>query len=292
MNKGNNKSVAFAIVDILAYIEVLEVEDEKYSILFKVALASILMNISNVFRNGKCLSYRKDWQKRTISRSEVHSKFLSYCKDVLLLDIRSRENIKPFVQNFINFNFGDSRNYLKTLHDNTIDLVITSPPYLNSRDYTDIYRLELWLLGYIKNFEEEKKLRRSALTSHVQIKLPDTSYPQIEDITTFISHLEGLNGSLWNRNIPNMIKGYFNDMEQIFLILKNKVKRDGKIYLNVSNSAYGGIICEVDTILAKIAESNGFTIEEIRIARHINSSKQQNLKEKLRESILVIKNTR
>ena len=36
-----------------------EVEDERYKNLFTVALASIILQTSNMFRNGKCLSYKK-----------------------------------------------------------------------------------------------------------------------------------------------------------------------------------------------------------------------------------------
>ena len=40
---------------------------------------------------------------------------------------------------------------IKSIPDNSIDLVITSPPYLNSRDYTDTYMLELKTLGFTQN---------------------------------------------------------------------------------------------------------------------------------------------
>lgn len=284
-----NEPVANAILDIIVKIRELEINSSIYSNLFKLALGSQLVVVSNVFRNGKCLSYKKNWSNISITRKEVHQLFLSHCRDIILIDIRSKEQIKPIVHNYTNIMRGDSRELISEIPDNSLDLVITSPPYLNSRDYTDIYRLELWVLGYITRFEQEKKIRKSALTSHVQVKLAEKSHPQVNELEHFIDHLHSLNGNLWSKDIPNMVKGYFADMESIFIKMHSKLKKDAMVYINVSNSAYGNKICEVDTILARIAHQNGYKALEIRTARYINSSKQQSLPEKLRESIIVLK---
>ena len=52
-------SVAIAIKKLQVIIK--EIEDSKYKELFTVALAAILLDVSNLYRNGKCLSYKKDW---------------------------------------------------------------------------------------------------------------------------------------------------------------------------------------------------------------------------------------
>lgn len=286
-----NKPVSNAIFDITIRINKLEREGMvPYTSLFRIALASQLISISNVFKNGKCLAYRPNWENINITRRQVHELFLNHCRDILLVDLRTSENIPPKVFNHLYCSHGDSRQHINFVPDNSIDLVITSPPYLNSRDYTDIYRLELWILGYVTRYEEERKIRSSALTSHVQIPLPERRYPNIQELNKFIKHLNGLNGSLWNKSIPLMIKGYFADMEQLLKDMYHKLTIGAKVYINISNSAYGGQIIEVDTILAKIAKKQGYRANEIRTARLINSSKQQQqqLEEKLRESIIVL----
>ncbi len=283
-----NDPVREGITDILEKMHALPVSLNKYFNLFKVAIGSHLVAVSNVFRNGKCLSFKKNWENNIIQRKDVHKLFINHCRNILLVDIRSKINTNSNVHNYVNVFRGDSRILVENLSDNSIDLVITSPPYLNSRDYTDIYRLELWMLGYVSKFVEEKKLRSSALTSHVQIAVAETLHPNIPELTDFLNHLESI-GTLWNKNIPNMVKGYFSDMESILEKLHPKLKRDAMLYINVSNSAYGNKICEVDTILAKIAETKGYEALEIRTARYINSSKQQAINSKLRESIIVLK---
>ncbi|MGH1336084.1 MAG: hypothetical protein ACRBFS_08140 [Aureispira sp.] len=285
-----DREVAYAIVDILNYINKRKYNLKEHYHLLKLALASILLGVSNVYRNGKCLSYKRDWQKISITRKEVHQKFLSICKQVFLVDLVSKQNSKATTENRANFRHGDSRNELALYENDYFDIVITSPPYLNSRDYTDIYRLELWLLGHISMYKKEQGLRKSALTSHVQITLPETTYPDVEQLNEYIEYITNPDNDvrLWNRNIPNMIKGYFQDMKGILEQLYLKLKKGGKVYLNVSNSAYGGKVCVVDEILAEIAKKEGFTVDEIRIARYIGSSAQQKLERKMRESVIVL----
>ena len=77
-------------------------------------------------------------------------------------------------------------------------------------------------------------------------------------------------------------------MEDLLTGFHKVLKSKGRVYLNVSNSAYGGKICEVDTIIAEIAEGVGFNIVELRVARFTKSSGQQNLHGQLRESVTVM----
>jgi len=283
-----NRQVTYGIIDINSRISELVASENRYSKLFKISLAAILINISNVFRNGKCLSYKTNWENNKIKRRDVHKIFLKHCKEVILADLKTKESSKLKVHNYLYCYNGDSRKEIKDLINKSIDLVITSPPYLNSRDYTDIYRLELWILKFIMKFEEEKKIRKSAFTSHVQVQLKSTTHPQIKELRNYLSHIKQYNNKLWNKNIPNMIKGYFYDFENLLKDLLPKLKTKAKIYINISNSAYFGKICEVDVILAKIAKKQGYKIIEIRLARYIKSSSQQKLNEKIRESVIVL----
>ena len=65
------------------------------------------------------------------------------------------------------------------------------------------------------------------------------------------------------------------------------MKINSKVYINVGNSSYFNSIIETDTIIAEIAEMNQFQVDEIRIARYLKSSGQQDSK-KIRESVIVL----
>ncbi|EKS7870924.1 hypothetical protein QCQ72_005995 [Bacillus cereus] len=258
-----------------------KIDDKKYSQLFKIPLASLLLEISNVYRNGKCLSYKKGWKESAdLKREDVHTLFLDRLKNVILPDIiKMNKDKKKSGKLFSNYNFcylGDSRENISRLENNSIDLVITSPPYLNSRDYTDTYMIELWMLDLIKNYEELRNLRKKTIRSHVQVAWGENiPLLNISELENAIKKLEVHRGQFWNKHLLGMIKGYFLDMDLLFDKLGCKMKKNGKVYFNVANSAYYGVEIETDKIVSRIAINHGFEIEEIRRARKINPSSQQ-----------------
>lgn len=273
-----NKEILKGILDIKYALN--QLKDKKYVNLYKIALASILLEVSNMYRNGKCLSYKKNWKEKiNFTREEIHKIFQERINEVILPDIIKLNRFKrekgKLLSNHSKCIFGDCREKVNELQDNSIDLVITSPPYLNSRDYTDTYMLELWTLDYIKDYTSLRELRKSTLRSHVQIKWGEVQLIEIEELQTAITELSQYEKVLWNEDIPGMIKGYFLDLDIFFEKLYDKMMINGRIYFNVANSAYYGVEIKTDIIVAKIAENNGFKVEEIRTARKLNPSAQQ-----------------
>jgi len=269
------------------------IEESAYKDLFRIALASILLEVSNVFRNGKCLSYKKNWETKVrYKREEIHNIFLSKIENVILKDIEILEGAlkKTQANNFEQLYHGDIRENILNISDNSIDLIITSPPYLNSRDYTDIYMLELKVLDLINNHDELNNLRKSTLRSHVQVKYKDLEIIDSPTLKLYINKIALTEINLWNNDLLNMIKGYFIDMEHLFSHFKRVMIQDKYIYFNVANSAYFGEEIKVDEIICEIAIAKGFKLIEIRKARDLRSSSQQSgIIKNLRESVIVFK---
>ncbi len=292
LDKWNfDKETMDGILDIKYIINTFK--NKKYEQLFTIALASILLEVSNVYRNGKCLSYKKNWKDQHFSREDVHSKFLKKLNDVFLPDIKTLNQYKKnrkLLSNAKDCHLGDVRKNLnKKVADNSVDLVITSPPYLNSRDYTDTYMVELRVLDYIKNDAQIRKLRKNTIRSHVQVKWHKCNSLNIQSLKKSIAKLEQNKEKLWNDSLINMIKGYFEDMDTLFSILYNKMKSGGLIFFNVANSSYNNVEIHTDEIISEIAETNGFIVKEIREARLIPSSSQQkDIIGHLRESVIVM----
>ena len=289
MKKWNFHNTSLdGILDIRHAIR-MEIDDERYKKLFTIALASIILKSSNMFRNGKCLSYKKDWETRIYSRIDIHKLFLAKLDGVIAEDIKIISS-KPTVVNNTNICYlGDVRKGIEEVPDNSLDLIITSPPYLNSRDYTDIYMLELKVLELVNSHEDLRNLRKSTLRSHVQVKYSELKPIDNSRLEKCLSDMKNSKTKSWNTDILNMICGYFEDMEILFSAFKKKMRVGGVIYLNVANSAYFGVEVPVDYIIGDIAEKNGFCVREIRKARDIKASPQQSkMIGKLRESVLVI----
>lgn len=271
------------------------ISDNVYRDLFTVALAAILLDVSNLYRNGKCLSYKKDWEKRAICEEMVYTKFDSKVKNELICDITDiqKTNVLNNIINNKEYLYNeDSRTAIGNLVDNeSIDLVITSPPYLNSRDYTDTYMLELKTLGFTQNLGEIRKLREKTLRSHVQIKWNDETNINNQFLQETLNQLQyaSKNELMWNPSIIDMIRLYFVDMQKVFVHLYNKMKNKGKVYFNVSNSAYFNVLINTLEICASIAEQAGFKVIEIRKARYLKTSpQQQEAVGKLLEGVLIL----
>jgi DNA modification methylase len=284
-----NIEVMNGILDIKYSISL--VEGENYKKLFKIALASILLEVSNVYRNGKCLSYKKDWKDKKTTRREVHKLFLDKLSNLIQPDIEKLEKIKKNVNNSNLCYYGDVRQNIQLIPDHTIDLIITSPPYLNSRDYTDIYIAELWILDLVSDYDELSQLRKRTMRSHVQVKFGEIELLNIDELKEVVQKLEQKKIELdfWNAEIIEMVKAYFLDIDLLFSEFRKKMRPNRKIYFNVANSAYYGIEIKVDEIVCAIAEKNGFVVDEIREARQLKPSNQQKFTIKsLRESVIVI----
>lgn len=283
-----DKAVGLAVQKLKTSISL--VKEEKYKNLFFVVLSSILLDVSNLYRNGKCLSYKKNWNEINLSEADVFKKFDDKMDKEIKIDIQS---IKKSKQNNIDILFNeDSRVGIETkVPDNSIDLVITSPPYLNSRDYTDTYMLELKTLGLTSTYEEVRNLREKTLRSHVQIKWEDNENINNKTLESTLKLLKDCSGDkkIWNSSILDMVRLYFVDMKKIFHVLYKKVKFGGRIYFNVSNSAYFNVMINTLEICAEIAESERFKVVEIRKARKLKPSPQQKEQiENLLEGVIVM----
>lgn len=263
-----------------------------YKEVYEVCLANILLEYSNLYRNGKCLSYKKNWKETTYSQGQVINSFFNFIEEIIIKDLEEQE-----VTNFSNQSLlylGDSRKLIfKNVEDDSIDLIITSPPYLNSRDYTDSYMLELKALDFLTTYSDIKKLRGQTIRSHVQLKISHLSGAKSDILDRTISKIESLNGDsdslMWNSEIQNMILAYFEDMQTIFKGMYRKLKKGRRAYFNVSNSAYFGVLINTLEICSEIAENIGFRVIEIRKARYLNPSPQQKEKiGKLLEGVIVL----
>jgi len=284
-----NKEVAEAVQKLHCAIK--NIDDEVYRELFTVALAAILLDVSNLYRNGKCLSYKKGWKERTLTETEVFAKFDQKVRNELIVDIQKSLCQSPINNKQKLFNMDSRIGIDEKIADNSIDLVITSPPYLNSRDYTDTYMLELKTLGFTQNNDEIRHLREQTLRSHVQIKWKDKACVDNRYLRSTLEELETASRKtkIWNNSIIDMIRLYFVDIQKIFKIIYKKLKKGGKIYFNVSNSAYFNVLVNTLEICASIAEGEGYTVKEIRKARNLKTSPQQkDIIKSLLEGVIIL----
>lgn len=157
------------------------------------------------------------------------------------------------------------------VEDNSIDLIITSPPYANNYDYADATRLELSVLGIIKGWGDLQTLIRPGLVrSCSQMVSQETkkTYEYLEDpilqpihdeIVEVCKNMENEKENHGGKkNYYTMIALYFLDLAKIWVELRRVCKEDSLICFVIGDSAPYGVYVPVDEWLGKLAISAGF----------------------------------
>jgi hypothetical protein len=231
--------------------------------LCRLALIGAVMDAANAEKDGKCLRFKTAWEGLQLGRSDFKYA-LETRRDQMLADCEAL-TLQAAPKSAIAY--GDSR---RIVAPTEFDLCVTSPPYLNSFDYTDVYRPELFLSGSIRSMDQLRRLRMKTLRSHVQAKWESPIDVEFgKHYADAIARLEKNKALLWNNRIPEMVQAYFEDMAAVFLNLRSKARRDATVWLVVSTSAYAGIEVPVDLILADVAANNGWFLREVTVLRHL-----------------------
>ncbi len=191
---------------------------------------------------------------------------------------------------------GSCLEVLPTIRKGTVSAIVTSPPYCNRYDYTRTYALELAYLGVDE--QTLKTLRQSLLSCTVENKSKvdelRRSYAGAGRGAAFEAAFETFNGlealhdilaildqkasrgELNNPNIVRMVKNYFLESTLTIFEWARLVKSGGSVVVVNDNVRYGGHEIPVDLFLCSIAESAGFSVENIwTLARGKGNSSQQ-----------------
>ena len=280
--------------EVLKYLltmreEIKKIEGSKVKDLYMLAWFSILEESSNYRKAGNGLKIRRG---KTIKAPD-----LDFVLDLFRQKVVNISEDLPYAVSISNVNTDPklfectSLEMDKYVESGIITGVLFSPPYANCFDYTEIYKVELWMGEFVKDYPDIKVLRRRGIRSNLNANLKKESM-----ITSTLSELNDLvellgQVTLWDKKIPIMVMAYFEDMFKSLDKIYLSLKKGGFCAIVVSNSAYGGIIVPTDLLLAKYAEQIGFKTEKIEVARYIITSSQQYNKTKdhkrfLRESII------
>ena len=285
---GKNKEKWLFNTDVLQSFEALKknIMQTEQSDLFIIALMSAVMQCCNAYKDGKCLRYKKNWKELSFSAETLREAFKQN-----VLKIIDDIEINPLIVGERTFYLGDSRQILPQIVGNTVDLVVFSPPYLNSFDYSDIYRPELFLGEFVNSNEDLRAIRKKTLRSHVQYKWETQEKSTSIWAQSISDKIDSRKEHLWNKNIPQMIDSYFYDMERILKETYRISNHNAYLWFVVSTSAYAGIEIPVDLILADLAQQQGWDLCNVNALRQLRTSSQcvdENAKKiRLRESLVI-----
>lgn len=276
-----NSDVSGRLAALLSAID--KLDDASHRCLFRVLLGGILISVSNVVISGKGRRYRRGWENR---RTEAQNVDVLFGKAVHQALVEIHQYAGRALQAF-DLMVGDCRSLLQA--GVPAELVIFSPPYPNSFDYTDVYNVELWILGYLQSSTENIKLRRRTLSSHVQVSRnfspPPSGAPTLNAV---LANLDDVKGGLWDVHIPEMVGGYFSDLQSVLSYIKGSLKDNGKVWMIVGESCYSGVKIKTAQIISELSEGLGFVVDNIEPFRSMRSSAQQGGRHELAEELVVI----
>lgn len=288
--------------------EIFRFKEEKIRNILLIALSDILKSVS--FQDPKQLRIRR------ISEDKVKNNVL----DLFLNNVVYFTNIIQLYQfckpNFLNCEvrnyLGDIRQLRKriNLNNNTVDLIVTSPPYANALPYVDTDRLSLYFFGYVNrgkykslegslignreiSISERRKTEEYIVNNYTEIALPN-------DIKKLILEIYYLNNEAGvgfrKKNTASLLYKYFYDMKISMIEMYNVLKNSHYCYMvvgqNRTNAGGKSILIPTDDFIGLIGEEIGFKYIEkmpINVQPSYAIHKNNAIKD---ESILIFKKGR
>ena len=267
-----SRRVLHKVLIIWDFIET--VQDAHLRDLFRLAFGSTMVRYSN-YSYEPSLGRRASAGKGEIEDFPVGEAILAklgeMADDIAWFQGALPADTAPDVQ-VICDSFFQSGDYLAAA---SVDLVITSPPYLNNYHYIRNTRPQLYWLGYARHPKELKDLEhsnfgkywqtvRAGTAVQLEFSLPDTDIVERLDTLRNTNPERGVyGGGGW----ANYAASYFNDCYRFALGIKQVLKPGGTALVVIGNSILQGILIPTDQYFAKIAGSAGLELISIEIPR-------------------------
>jgi len=250
---------------------------------YNLAISSILVPSSNV-RYGPGFGLIKP--KEDI---DVYSLFINKV-DRMISDLESATGVSRETQAKVIK--GDSRQISSYFESNSVDLMITSPPYPGDHEYTKHTRLELIAMGYAQNLEEfrviKKRMLRGSTTNlyNQDNDRENVNHIQgIRDVTELIDERLKADGATsgFEKLYTKLVWEYFGGMSIVMRDALKVLKPGGTFHLLVSDShAFKMVHIQTAKLLAEIGLDVGYSDAHVELWQDkVSTSHRYDLKENI-----------
>ena len=204
--------------------------------------------------------------------------------------------LQPLVSVPARARHADSRDIATLVPSESINIVITSPPYPNEKDYTRTTRLETVVLGFITSRKELQALKRMMVRSNTRGVYKDDSdhhlvadHAEIQRIAEAIEarRIELGKTSGFERLYAKVTKLYFGGMTRHLGDLRRVLRPNAQLaYVVGDQASYLRIMIRTGQLLASIAEPLGYEVVGIDLFRTRLATATR---EQLREEVVVLR---
>jgi hypothetical protein len=257
----------------LDYIK--EIQDQAIRDLFRLAFGSVMVGFSN-YSYEPSLTRRCAVDKAPIKEADVGaivaSKVTLMADDVEWLQEETHKTKRKAPRGNV---YADSffSALEKLRRESFVDLVVTSPPYLNNYHYPRNTRPQLHWLGFASGPGYQAARETSSFGKFwqtVREREPVAlafELPALERIIEEVRSRNTEKGSYGGPGWANYVATYFNDTHRFCTVLSKLLKPSAAALIVLGNSIIQGVEVKTDFFFGDIAELCGLTFEETILLR-------------------------
>lgn len=241
--------------------------------LFQLAFAATMVQYSN-YSYEPSLGRRVSAGKAEIEDypvgETVIAKLCTMAEDIAWF--QAQPGVAKAEAQVINDTFFNCNAYLGP---NSVDLLITSPPYLNNYHYNRNTRPQLYWLGYVVHPQDMKPLEHLNFGKYWQTVRGEETLPLAfslpgSDLETQLDSLRARHpekGIYGGHGWANYAAAYFNDCYRFAQAVNQVLKPGGVALVVIGNSIIQGMLIPTDQYLGQIAALVGLELVGIEIPR-------------------------
>lgn len=159
------------------------------------------------------------------------------------------------------------------LEHGTVDLMVTSPPYMNNYHYVRNTRPQLYWLNFISCPSEQKYLETGNFGQYWQTVRDSAPVPlvfehhELEKTLGKLREIRPDKGPYGGPGWANYVASYFNDCFRFMSSLKVFMRHGGVGVVVIGNSIIQGLDIRTERILGEIGAMQGFILEGVYCIR-------------------------
>ena len=259
---------------VLAYIDFVSQEQSDWvKELLQVALGSVMVSFSN-YSYEPSLGTRVGAGKPTIEHADVFGIVRRKLQEMRDDIVTFRSHVSKYET--VPYATVHSLSYLDHAHrtePHSVDVLITSPPYLNNYHYVRNTRPHLFWLGMVQHSSELKALEQHSFGQFwqtVRTGPPVALRPDLPHLVRLLEELRACNtakGAYGGPGWANYAAAYFNDCQRFCAVTLPLMRRGGTVVVVIGNNILQGIEFRTDRLFAEIAEQEGFKIVDLHEVR-------------------------
>lgn len=220
----------------------------------RICLSSIVREVSNADNNCTRTVVRQRLQKRVVPGMATR-----LFRRMLTVNVARMRDLVPLVPPHAPVSVpadGDAR--ALPLGDASIDLAVTSPPYINAVDYPRTHQLEMYMLDLSPPGKPLAEAKRQHIGTEV-VRADDYRTLHRSGLAELDAQVESLFATDPRR--AYIVHRYFMDMETNFREVR-RVLRPGRHYVVVvGNNIIRSQVVPTHAYLLQVAERVGFNVE-------------------------------